>query len=179
MDTPFIISRDLEIRQERESDYAEIRSVVRTAFLSAEHSDGDEQNLVDRLRKTSEYIPELALVAIYDGKIVGHIMLSKIRIGNTEAMALAPLSVLPEYQKKGIGKALMNNAHRKAIKSGYKCCVVLGSPEYYSKAGYVAASKFNIQAPFVVPDEYYMVLPLTEESSIPSGSVSYSKAFDI
>ncbi|WP_289858729.1 N-acetyltransferase [uncultured Muribaculum sp.] len=166
------------IRQECESEFSEIRSVVELAFLSAGHSDGDEHNLVDRIRKTNEYIPELALVAVCEGKVIGHIMLSKIMVGNSEAVALAPLSVHPDFQKIGVGKLLIESAHGRARELGYKCCVVLGSPEYYSKSGYVEALKFNIYAPFDVPDKYYMVFPFVE-SDIPAGFVGYSGAFGI
>lgn len=176
MYTTNFISRSIEIRQERESDFAEIRTLIKTAFMSAQHSDGDEHYLVDRIRKTDEYIPELTLIATHEGKAVGHIMLSKIWIGNTVALALAPLSVLPEFQNIGIGKSLIKEAHCKALKYGYKCYVVLGSPEYYSKSGYIEASKFDIHAPFDVPDKYYMVFPFVE-TGIPAGLVRYSNAF--
>lgn len=166
----------LAIRPERASDFAGIRSVVQAAFQSAEHSDGNEHDLVERIRKTDAYIPELALVALLDGKVVGHIMLSKIRIGHAQALALAPLSVHPDHQGKGIGKSLIGKAHGKASESGYTCCVVLGSPGYYSKTGYKKASNFGIYAPFDVPDKYYMVFPFGA-SDIPAGRVSYCEAF--
>ena len=70
------------IRQERPEDYSEIRSLVKEAFAMAEHSDGDEHNLIDRIRMSDEYIPELSLVAVMDDAVVGHIMFSKILIGN-------------------------------------------------------------------------------------------------
>lgn len=107
-------SPTLAIRQERASDFTEIRSVVQSAFRSTEHSDGNEHDLVKRIRKTDAYIPEPTLVALLEGKVVGRIMLSKIRIGHTQALALAPLSVHPDHQGKGIGKSLIGKAHGKA-----------------------------------------------------------------
>lgn len=149
------------IREESRDEFGAIRKIVESAFRSAEHTDGDEHNLVDRLRAAPEYIPELSLVAIKDGKPAGHVMLSKIKIGATEAVALTPLAVIPAYQNRGIGRRLIEEAHRRAKRMGFKCCVVLGSPAYYSQSGYITASRFGIRAPFDVPDEYYMVCPLT------------------
>ena len=85
----------LHIRQERESDYDAIRRVIMVAFVMAQHTDGDEHNLVDRLRKTDEYIPELSLVAEYNGKIIGYVMFSRILIDNVIAVTPAPLAVRP------------------------------------------------------------------------------------
>lgn len=104
----------LVIRPEREHDFDEIRSIVKTAFAGAEHSDGDEHNLIDRLRRSDEYIPELSLIAEVNGKIVGYAMFSLINIGIAKAIALAPLAVLPGFQGLGIGRELMETGHRKA-----------------------------------------------------------------
>lgn len=91
------------IRKEEPRDYETIYYVVKDAFHSAEHADGNEQDLVNALRKGEAFIPELSLVAEIDGKIVGHIMFTKATVGENTVLALAPLSVLPEYQRKGIG----------------------------------------------------------------------------
>lgn len=165
------------IRPEQECDYDEIRSVVKRSFAGAEHTDGDEHNLIDRLRRTDEYIPELSLVSEVDGRIAGYAMFSSIRIATSEAIALAPLAVLPEFQSQGIGKALIAAGHRIARKAGFSCCVVLGSPDYYSLSGYLPASGYGITPPFDVPQEYYMVCPLNHP--IPSGTVHYSPAFGL
>ena len=106
----------LTIRQEEEKDYAQVYETVRRAFAGAEESDGDEQNLVCRLRKSTAFIPELSLVAETEGKIVGHIMFTRLRIAGTEQLALAPLAVLPEYQKQGIGGKLIESGHQIAKK---------------------------------------------------------------
>ena len=85
----------ITIRQETPADHAEIYSLIQTAFASAEHRDGNEQDLVNALRKSEAFIPELSLVAQLDGRIAGHILFTKARIVNTTQLALAPLSVLP------------------------------------------------------------------------------------
>ncbi len=166
----------LLIRPEREFDFDKIRSVVKTAFAGAEHTDGDEHNLVDRLRCTNEYIPELSFIAEVNGNIVGYAMFSRINIGITKAIALAPLAVLPDFQGYGIGRALIEAGHKKAAESDYYCSVVLGSPEYYSKSGYLPASPFGIIPPVDVPPRFYMVFPFKPE--LPHGTVRYSQAFD-
>lgn len=165
------------IRPEQECDYDEIRSVVKRSFAGAEHTDSDEHNLIDRLRRTDEYIPELSLVAEVDGLITGYAMFSRIRIATSEAITLAPLAVLPEFQSQGIGKALIAAGHRIARKAGFSCCVILGSPDYYSMSGYLTASGYGIAPLFDVPQEYYMVCPLNHP--IPSGTVHYSPAFGL
>lgn len=170
---------DIIIRSEMEADFADIRAVVRDAFLSAEYSDEDEHNLVERIRKTDEYIPELSLVALKDGKVVGYAMMSRITIGESSAIGLAPLAVHPDFQCMGIGKSLIKTSHSRASALGYNCCVILGDPGYYSKFGYVTASEFNIYPPFEVPDQYYMVCPLIGYACLPSGTVRYSQAFNM
>lgn len=166
------------IRTERLCDFDEIRTVVKTTFAGAKHTDGDEHNLVDRLRCTEEYIPELSFVAEIKGKIVGYAMFSQINIGRmNKAIALAPLAVLPGFQNQGIGRALIEAGHRKAKEGDYYCSVVLGYPEYYSKSGYLPALPFGIAAPFEVPAMFYMVFPF--KPKLPHGTVRYSPAFGI
>ena len=86
------------IRQERPEDYDTVYHVVKEAFENAEYTDGNEQNLVAALRKSKSFIPELSLVAVEDEKIVGHILFTKAVVQGVEVLALAPLSVLPDYQ---------------------------------------------------------------------------------
>ena len=109
----------LEIREENKKDFDEVYNVIKTAFKTAEHSDGNEQDLVVDLRKSDNFIPELSLVAVQDNKVVGYILFTKIKIGNFEELALAPLAVLPKYQKQGIGSELIEKGHIIAKKLGY------------------------------------------------------------
>ena len=169
----------LEIRQANKNDYEEIYNVVKTAFETAEHCDGNEQDLVVVLRKGDNFIPELSLVALEDNKIVGYILFTKIRIGEYEEVALAPLGVLPKYQKKGIGSKLIKEGHIIAKKLGYHYSVVLGSNEYYSKFGYIPAVEYGIKAPFEVPSENFMAIKLNDTSEDVQGIVKYAKEFGI
>ena len=167
------------IRQEQLEDYSEVYQVVKAAFESAPHSDGTEQDLVVKLRKSRAFIPELSLIAIEDDKIVGHILFTKAVVKDTTLLALAPLSVLPDYQNKGIGLALMKAGHAIARKLGYEYSVVLGYPQYYSKVGYIPASKLGIEAPFEVEDEYFMALSLNGNQAKLAGVITYDKVFGI
>ena len=165
----------ITVREECEADFDRIWHLVKEAFAGAEHTDGDEHNLVSRLRHTDNYIPELSLVAEHDGVIVGYAMFSRIHIDDVAAVALAPLAVLPAFQSQGIGQRLILAGHKRAMEMGYPCSVVLGSPEYYTRSGYLPAAKHGIRAPFDVPEQFYMVYPLN--SPLPSGMVRYSPAF--
>ena len=167
------------IRQEHNKDFQSVYALVKAAFESVEHADGNEQDLVNALRKSGSYIPELSLVAEDDGKIVGHIMFTKLKIANQVQLALAPLSVMPEYQKQGIGTALIQEGHKRAKALGYGYSVVLGSEKYYPRTGYLPAKNYGISAPFEVPDENFMVCKLSENAPAVSGVVQYAKEFGI
>ena len=169
----------MEIRKEETKDYEEIYEVVKRAFDSAEHADGNEQDLVNELRTGGSYIPQLSLVAEENGKIIGHIMFTRAKVGTVDVLALAPLSVLPEYQKKGIGTALIKEGHRIARQLGYRYSVVLGSEKYYPRFGYVPASLFGIISPFDVPDEKFMAFNMKQDDTCIHGVMKYAKEFGI
>ena len=169
----------VEIRQESQKDYEEVYRVVKTAFKMAEHSDGNEQDLVVALRNSDSFIPELSLIAVKEDKIIGYILFTKIKIGNYEELALAPLAVLPEYQKQGIGSMLIEQGHKIAKKLGYHYSIVLGSENYYPKFGYIPAIQCGIQAPFEVPNENFMAVKLNNTDTEIKGIVQYAKEFGI
>ena len=169
----------IEIRQENQKDYEEVYMIVKTAFETAEHSDGNEQDLVVALRNSDSFIPELSLVAVKEDKIVGYILFTKIKIENHEEIALAPLAVLPEYQKQGIGSMLIEQGHKIAKQLGYHYSIVLGSENYYPKFGYIPAIQYGIQAPFDVADENFMAIKLNATDTEIEGVVQYAKEFGI
>lgn len=145
-------------------------------------SDHKEQFLVERLRKSRTFVPELSIVAEVGEKIVGHILLTKIKIkhGQSEfdSLALAPVSVLPGYQGKGVGKRLIEQAHKEARRLGYKSIVLLGHEKYYPRFGYLQADKFGIELPFEAPKENCMAVEL-EKGGLNGvrGKVEYPKEF--
>lgn len=169
----------LVIREETPADYEKVYLLVKSAFALAEHADGNEQDLVNDLRKSESFIPSLSLVAEKDGVLAGYILFTKLRIGEETALALAPLAVLPDFQKQGIGSSLIKEGHKRAKEMGYRFSVVLGSEKYYPKFGYVPASRYGIEAPFPVPDENFMAINLKGESVKLNAQVIYDKAFGI
>lgn len=174
----------MTIRQETEKDHSEVFHVIERAFKEAEFTDNTEQFLVERLRKSDAFIPELSMVAEIDGKIVGHILLTKIIIKNKstefDSLALAPVSVLPEFQGKGIGGKLIVEAHKKARELGHKSIVLLGHENYYPRFGYEQADNYGIELPFEVPKENCMVIELIENGlNGVNGMVEYPKEFTV
>lgn len=167
------------IRKEEPKDYEIIYSVVKSAFDSAEHADGNEHDLVKALRKGEAYISELSLVAEIDGKIVGHIMFTKAKVEDNTVLALAPLSVIPEYQRQGIGTALIKEGHRIAKELGYGYSIVLGSETYYPRVGYFPAERYGVSPSFTVASENFMVYRLKEDAPSIQGILKYAKEFGI
>lgn len=165
------------IRQETCKDYEEVYKLITDAFATAEHCDGNEQDLVVALRKGDGFVPELSLVAELDGEIVGHILFTKAKVGDDEVLALAPLSVKPHYQRQGIGQALILEGHRIAKELGYQYSIVLGSNLYYPKTGYAPAEQFHIEVLEGVPAEYFMAIRLLENAQPICGKVTYAKEF--
>jgi predicted N-acetyltransferase YhbS len=169
---------DILIRQEQKEDIDSVYRVVKSAFETMEQASGDEQDLVNRLRKSEAFIPELSLVAECDGKIIGHILFTKMKIGDHPSLALAPVAVLPEYQNQGVGGKLIVEGHHIARELGYGSVIVVGHPAYYPRFGYKLASQWKITAHFEVPDEAFMVLELIEGGlKDVSGVIEYAKEF--
>lgn len=134
--------------------------------------------MVERLRETDAFVPDLSMVAVVDDMVVGYILLTKIKIGEAESLALAPVAVLPEFHNQGIGSKLIEAAHKKAIELGFTSIVLLGNKDYYPRFGYVTADSFGITLPFDVPSEYVMVKELIPNSLAGvSGVVEYHPTF--
>ena len=177
-----VLHMKITLRQEVLADHGAVFKIIESAFENEAYSDHKEQFLVEKLRSSEVFIPELSIVAVDGNEIVGHILLTKILIRNEneafESLALAPVSVKPNYQKRGIGGQLINEAHRMAKAMGYKSVVLLGHETYYPKFGYERASKYGIKIPFEAPDENCMVIELVEDGlKGVSGTVAYAKEF--
>lgn len=172
----------IKIRQENKTDFDAVFHLIEQAFKTEALSDHKEQFLVERLRKSSSFIPKLSIVAEIENKIVGHILVTKLKIINDHSefvsLTLAPVSVLPEYQGNGIGGMLIRKAHKTAKELGYKSIVLLGHEKYYPKFGYELAEKYGIELPFDVPKENCMVIELTKNGlKGVTGRVEYPKEF--
>jgi len=173
---------EIKLRQENEKDYKSVFQLIEKAFEKEEYSDHKEQFLVERVRISDAFIPELSIVAELENKIVGHILLTKLEIKNDlesfESLALAPVSVLPEFQGKGIGSKLIVHSHKVAKDLGYKSIILLGHQDYYPRFRYELCKKYNIEMPFDVPAENCMVIALVENGLAGvSGKVVYPPAF--
>lgn len=167
------------IRQEKLNDRQEIYQLIQAAFATAKYSDGNEQDLVVALRNSNSFIPELSLVAEINNQLVGHILFTKAKIEKEEILVLAPLSVKPQYQKQGIGKALIKEGHRIAKNLGYSYSIVLGSQFYYPKFGYIQAKKLGINPPKDIPSANFMAFKLQKNAKAIQGNVIYPKEFGL
>jgi predicted N-acetyltransferase YhbS len=147
--------------------------VTASAFRSAPHSSHTEQFIVEALRRAGQLT--ISLVAEVDGAIVGHVALSPVCIsdGTSDWFGLGPLSVLPQYQRRGIGSMLVVEALRLLRERGAGGCVLLGDPAYYKRFGFKPEPSLILPG---VPPEYFQALSF--RSSLPGGTVSYHAAFE-
>ncbi|MBT2767725.1 N-acetyltransferase [Stenotrophomonas sp. ISL-67] len=162
------------IRNERPDDIAAIHTVTRDAFLSAPHSSGTEQHIVDALRAAGAL--SISLVAEDAGGIIGHVALSPVQLsdGSTDWYGLGPISVAPHRQGEGIGSALMRAAIKALQARGAAGCVLLGDPGYYGRFGFRADPRLRLAG---VPAEYFQALQLQGEW--PDAEVSYHAGFGV
>lgn len=148
------------IRQETKEEYQEIYNLVQTAFQTAKVADGDEQDFTVRLWNSENYIPELGLVAEQNGKLIGHILLTRMYViqedgSKFESLLIAPLSVLLEYRDQGVGSALIKEGLKRGREMGYKAVFLCGDPNYYHRFGFKSISEFGLTNPDI-PEPYVM-----------------------
>lgn len=180
----------ISLRPEEERDKDKVLQIIEEAFKNVENSDHQEHFLVEKLRQSEDFIPDLSIVADFvnddtgEEELVGHILFTKVTIENDsesfESLALAPVSIKPEFQNQGIGGHLIAFGHVIAQEMGYKSIVLVGHDKYYPKFGYTKASNFGITFPFDIPEENGMAIEL-EENSLKDiqGVVKYPKEFGI
>jgi putative acetyltransferase len=168
----------ISIRAERPRDHTAVYEVNKLAF-----GQPAEAELVEGLRRSTAFIPELSLVACDGERVVGHILFTRITIESpgrsTPALALAPMAVLPTHQRRGIGSMLVREGLDHCRRLGHGIVVLLGHAEYYPRFGFTLARPLGIVAPFPVPDEAFMVLELTPGAlEGVDGTVRYPAEFD-
>lgn len=138
-----------------------------------------EADLVDSLRQTTRSL--ISLVAEVDGALVGHILFSSVSLaGQSERgiMGLGPMAVLPEYQRQGLGSALIREGLRRCAAFDAEAVVVVGHPEYYPRFGFVPASHYALTCEYDVPDDAFMVVELQHGClQGASGTIRYAEAF--
>ena len=157
----------LDIRPMTDNELSGVLDVLRAAFTT-----DSEARLVAALRADAGYVPALSLVAVEDGRIVGHVLFTRARIrsagdvvGELDAktaglLCLAPLAVLPERQGAGIGGALIRKGLERATALGERMVLVLGHPGYYPRFGFVPAGPRGVCAPVEVTEEAWMLCEL-------------------
>ncbi|MGL4799282.1 MAG: GNAT family N-acetyltransferase [Cellulosilyticaceae bacterium] len=165
------------IRTELEDDIHHIHAIHREAFGRA--AEGD---LVNALRHTNYFSPDLSLVAAVGDEQVGHILFTRIVIKDGSrtypVLALAPVAVKPSFQKQGIGTELITEGLRLAKYAGHKAIIVLGDPKFYGRFGFERASKYDIIPPAGMPEEAFLIAKLGPEDSTIRGQVYYPVEFN-
>jgi putative acetyltransferase len=169
----------MEIRYEISPDYPFVADVNILAFGRE-----NEAKLVEEIRYCDRYIPELSLVAEVDGNIVGHVLFSYIDLVGEETLrvlGLAPVAVLPNFQRQGIGSTLTKVGLETADKMGEVLVIVLGDPQFYNRFGFVPSVVNEIESPFPVPEDFFMVKTLKnyqQNQQKYKGKVVYPDAFN-
>lgn len=141
---------DITIRLEQPADYREAETVTREAFWNCYSPGCMEHYLLHVMRRSPRFVRELDFVAVADGKIVGSVVFMKAMImgddGNRhEVLTLGPIAVLPAFQRKGIGRMLIEHARTEACRQGYRAMLLCGDPLYYQRVGFTAAEDFGIR----------------------------------
>jgi putative acetyltransferase len=167
--------RETSVRREGPEDVEAVRRVHEEAF-----GQRDEAEVVNRLRAREKTV--VSLVAVRDDLVVGHILFSRVTIASAprafKAVGLAPLGVLPAYQRQGAGTLLVRAGIEACRKAGYGCVVVLGHPQYYPRFGFVSASRYGLKCQWDAPEGAFMALALREGALEGcSGLVRYEAEF--
>lgn len=165
-------TENIVIRNETKDDHAIITELTAKAFDTLEVSDHTEQFVVLALRRAQALT--ISLVAEVSGQVVGHIAFSPVTLsdGTSGWYGLGPVSVLPEYQKQGIGKALINEGLARLKALGAKGCCLVGHPGYYGRFGFVNTDEFTLEG---VPPEAFFALAF--DGRMPKGKVMFHEAF--
>ena len=161
----------ITIRNETPQDAAVIREITIAAFKSMEISSHTEQFIIEALRTAKALT--ISLVAEVDGHVIGHIAFSPVTIsdGSDNWYGLGPVSVLPQYQRMGIGKALIDEGLTRLKVNAQGCCLV-GHPQYYTKFGFENVSGMGIEG---VPNEVFFALSFDDQ--FPKGNVVFHEGF--
>lgn len=169
------------VRTEQPIDLDQIHDLHREAFRRPA-----EAELVDAIRSGAGFVPELSLVAAAaDGSVLGHVLISRVGFeprgpgaARVDVLALAPLAVLPAHSGRGIGSALMREALALADEREEPFIVVLGSPAYYGRFGFVPAAEHGIQGPYGAVGDAFGVRPRPDGAELMPGTVVYPPMFE-
>ena len=167
------MKKRINIRFEQPNDIEQIKNVHLIAFETE-----TEANIVDALRNAG--VDLISLVAEMNGKIIGHILFSPVKFDkDTKIMGLAPMAVLPNWQRKGVGSKLINEGMKACKQAGYEAVVVLGHPDYYPRFGFEPSVNFKINSEYDIPPEVFMVKELKKGALKDTfGIVKYHQIFN-
>lgn len=162
----------ITLRAEAAADIPAVHRVNELAFGRP-----GEADLVDALRAAAR--PYISLVAAEEGQVVGHIFFSPVTLEDSACaiLGLAPMAVLPEHQRRGVGSQLVRAGLEECRRIGCDAVVVLGHPEYYPRFGFVPASRKGLRCEYPVPDEVFMVTELRPNAVSRPGLVKYHPEF--
>jgi len=166
---------EIAVRLEAASDQSAVFRVTAAAFGREK-----EARLVDALRVSDAFVPELSLVAEKDGTIAGYILFTKVeftRDPSHRGLAIGPVSVAPDMQKLGIGAELIKTGIGKARKLGFDSVILLGHPEYYPRFGFVPASNWNITTSYNAPNATFALELRQGALDHTAGEARYAKEF--
>jgi len=139
---------DVFLKPEEEKDYNSVENLTREAFWNVYMPGCDEHLLIHNMRKAKEFIKELDYVAVFNDEIIANIVYAKTKIFNDniehDVITFGPVSVLPIYQRKGIGKKLIEHTITKAQGMGYKAIIIYGNPKYYERFGFKNSREYKI-----------------------------------
>ena len=170
------------IRREAAPDTGVIRAITAAAFTGPGQSPGDvvpEARLVDELRATPAWRPALSLVAASPtGEVIGHVLCTRGHVGQAPALGLAPLSVRPDSQRRGVGSALMHAILGAADALGEPLVALLGDPAYYSRFGFRPSTDYEIAPPVPQWRPHFQVRTLSGYQPGLHGTFTYPEAFD-
>lgn len=153
------------IRRTTEKDFPQTENLTREAFWNVYKPGCDEHLILHNLRNSKSYISELDLVAVFENKIIGHIISTQAKVVDSlnnvhEILCVGPLSVLPVFQKRGIGSKLINHSISAAKESGFQGMILFGNPDYYHRFGFKNAQEYNITTKDYRNFEPFMALEL-------------------
>lgn len=167
------------LRRELPVDQSAVRAVHNAAFGGG--ADAAEAQLVDDLRAGGDVIAALSLVAVLDGDVgavVGHVVCSRASIADRPSIGLGPLGVIPAYQRRGVGQALMHAVLAAADALDEPAVALLGDPAYYHRFGFVTGATLGVLPPVPEWGRYFQVCPLNAWDDSLCGTFRYAQAFD-
>ncbi|KAF1085131.1 Acetyltransferase (GNAT) family protein [Sporotomaculum syntrophicum] len=143
------MNKMIKIRNEQETDYEKVEEITRKAFWNLYIPGCIEHYLVHVMRSHKDFLPELDLVIEVDNQIIGNIMYTKAKLVDEsglekEILTFGPVCIMPEYQRMGYGKMLMEHSFAQAVALGYDVIVIFGNPSNYVSVGFKSCKKYNI-----------------------------------